>query len=188
MSSVAATDHGTDGFVGCRTYPSKRYVNLIDPNPGDVDIADIAHALSHINRFGGHTAQPYSVGEHSIAVARQAFRRTESIHYGLAGLLHDAAEAYLGDMNGLLKKTDRMIGYRWLEEKWSRIIEDRFMPHGEKRVRLDDPIIKQADKEAFDWECAMVRDAPHRVAPDPMRVRDMFIRTFHEFGGRQGRL
>lgn len=63
-----------------------------------VDFADIAHHLSLINRFNGATCLPYSVAQHSLWVAGMLGCRGHDAATQLAGLLHDAPEAYLGDM------------------------------------------------------------------------------------------
>jgi hypothetical protein len=68
-------------------------------DPFDVSLTDIAVALSRIPRFLGHTKKPYSVAEHSIYVSRLLPK-----HLKIYGLLHDAAEAYIGDMVRTLKK------------------------------------------------------------------------------------
>jgi hypothetical protein len=74
------------------------------PNKKDVDIEEIAQALSNICRFGGHIPVFYSVAQHSCNVMRCVEQRNPK-RYDLAieGLLHDATEAYLGDMVGPLK-------------------------------------------------------------------------------------
>ena len=73
-------------FTGRQFWP-------MDPRPEDLDILDIAHALSLLCRFGGHCQRFYSVAEHSVHVARSLPR-----HLQLWGLLHDASEAYLVDV------------------------------------------------------------------------------------------
>lgn len=70
----------------------------LDPQPEDVAIADIAHALAHICRYNGHCSRFYSVAEHSVLVASALPPQLK-----LCGLLHDAAEAYVGDMTRPLK-------------------------------------------------------------------------------------
>lgn len=78
-------------------------VDLIRPDPGTIDIRDIAHALAHLCRFNGHTRRFYSVAEHSVLVAREAMVRGASAETQMLALLHDAAEAYLGDVVRPLK-------------------------------------------------------------------------------------
>lgn len=70
------------------------------PDPAQIDIEDIANALSMLVRFNDHGTRFFSVAEHSVHVSHE-------IHPDLAliGLLHDAAEAYLGDVPSPLKKT-----------------------------------------------------------------------------------
>ena len=77
---------------------SGRAFPLLDPVPLDVHWPDIIFALSHINRFGGHVGV-YSVAQHSLLVANQL--RPE---WRVYGLLHDAHEAFLGDIPTPLKK------------------------------------------------------------------------------------
>jgi len=91
-------------------------ISLLTPDPADVDIGDIAHSLSQINRYTGHTSRPYSVAAHSIIAAK---------HWGhidpLAALLHDSAEAYIGDVASPLKRL-LSAGYTRLAS-----IEDRHL-------------------------------------------------------------
>lgn len=73
----------------------------MDPRPEEVLIDDVAHALSRICRFGGHVnCEWYSVAEHSILVSEMCDPKD-----ALEGLLHDAAEAYVGDMVSPLKRS-----------------------------------------------------------------------------------
>jgi hypothetical protein len=121
-----------------------------DPRPEDIDIEDIAHALSLVNRFGGHTPEPYSVAQHSVLVANEVERRSQSPHPMLPaggwrplilwGLLHDASEAYLGDIVWPLKQASLMQGYKVLEANVMTAIVERFA-----LLREEPAIVKACD-------------------------------------------
>ena len=57
-----------DSSAWIETYSGKRFY-ILDPRPQDVDIVDIAHALSLLTRFTGHTREFYSVAQHSVLVS-----------------------------------------------------------------------------------------------------------------------
>lgn len=76
---------------------------LLDPRAEDISALDIAHALSNICRYTGHTKYFYSVGTHSILCAEQARNEGASTLIQLYLLLHDATEAYLTDVSRPLK-------------------------------------------------------------------------------------
>lgn len=86
-----------------QTYMGKKFYPF-DPKILDICIEDIAHSLSLICRFNGHCTEFYSVAQHSCLVSGLAAE--EAKHWGLlaeldaarTGLMHDAAEAYLGDI------------------------------------------------------------------------------------------
>ena len=75
--------------------------DLEKPTPDMIDIRDIAHHLALLNRFNGATERHYSVAQHSFLVAQyMPGGKTEK----LCALLHDAHEAYTGDITTPLKK------------------------------------------------------------------------------------
>lgn len=84
------------------TYGGK-YFDPENPHLTDVDIKDIAHALSLITRANGHFEEFFSVGSHSINCALESLARENHPEVSLACLLHDSAEAYIGDMTRPLK-------------------------------------------------------------------------------------
>lgn len=87
--------------------------SLSRPLPSMVRIEDIAWHLAFINRFCGATLRPISVAEHSLLVAEIAERELGlDVHGQFAALMHDAHEAYAGDMHTPGK---RAIGTRWYE-------------------------------------------------------------------------
>lgn len=81
-----------------------------------LDINTIATALSRINRFTGHGARAYSVAEHSLLVSDLLADQGYSALVQLAGLMHDAHEAYIGDLSSPLKWA---LGATWAD------LEDR---------------------------------------------------------------
>jgi hypothetical protein len=88
-----------------------------DPSHEDVDINDIAHALSMLCRYGGHSRWFYSVAEHSVLVSRMV-----PPEWALHGLLHDATEAYLVDVPRPIKR--HLTNYKELEQRnWVAICD-----------------------------------------------------------------
>lgn len=75
-------------------------------------IDEIAHALALINRFTGHTSRPYSVAEHSVLVCDIAAGMGLDAHGQMAALMHDAHEAYCGDVPTPIKD---LLGKAWME-------------------------------------------------------------------------
>ena len=84
-----------------------------DPGQVLIIIEDIAHALSNICRFNGHSRVFYSVAQHSVLMAEYI-----SIGYKNAALLHDAHEAYIGDVSSPLKSL--LPDYQSIEQKIQR--------------------------------------------------------------------
>lgn len=102
-------------FTGIQFWP-------LDPRPEEIDIRDIAHALSNQCRFAGHCNQFYSVAEHSVRVSWLL-----SHEYKLWGLLHDAAEAYLVDLPKPIKKWSQMgVLYSEIEDALMLAIGAKF--------------------------------------------------------------
>lgn len=83
---------------------SGKMFDLLQPLPGSVFLGDIAHQLARIARFNGCTIGdvPWNVAQHSILVM-QLLPADAPAHQRLAALLHDAAEAYIGDVIAPMK-------------------------------------------------------------------------------------
>lgn len=90
------------------TYSGDKFFAMSDDLDG-INIEDIAKALSHTNRYNGHTELAYSVAEHSIHVASLLPPELQ-----MMGLLHDASEAYIADIPSPFKPL--IIGYEDLED------------------------------------------------------------------------
>lgn len=84
--------------------------DVLNPRPEDVRLDDIAHSLSHLCRFVGHTDRFYSVAEHSVLVSQLCDDEA-----AVFGLLHDAAEAYVGDLASPVKR--QVPGFAAMEER-----------------------------------------------------------------------
>lgn len=84
------------------TYTGQR-VDPLDVRSFLINIEDIAHSLAMQCRYGGHSNRFYSVAEHSVLISRALESNSYSEGIAFAGLLHDAAEAYIGDIITPLK-------------------------------------------------------------------------------------
>lgn len=96
-------------------------IDILHPDPALICIEDIAHSLSHICRYNGHVDRHYSVAQHSVIMAIMPEIPGE---LKLTALLHDAAEAYLGDVVKPLKHL--LPEYLKIEENMERVIAKAF--------------------------------------------------------------
>lgn len=121
-----------------QTYTGRQFRPL-DPQPEDVAIEDIAHALSMQCRFGGHCLRFYSTAEHSVHVSH---------HCGadaLAGLLHDGSEAYLLDMLAPIKQF--LPDYKAAEKRCQIAVYQAF-----GLAEVTPPSVKRADQRMLKTE------------------------------------
>lgn len=110
-----------------------RQVAPLAPRVSDIAIEDIAHALSHLCRFGGHVRTFYSVAQHSVLVSHAL-----PTELALWGLLHDASEAYLVDLPTPIKSAGPLSGYRGIESLLQRTIYQAFGLAGDEPVQVHD--------------------------------------------------
>ena len=168
------------------TYTGKR-VNPLDLKIEDIDIEDIAHALSHICRYGGHCHKFYSVAEHSVRVAvKVGDKGFYSLR--LAALLHDASEAYLGDVIRPLKYSFPELV---MAEKNAMEIIDLAFNTGITAEEIR--IIKEVDNILIATEARdlMVNSAIWNNLPKPLpetitlipmhQAKDIFLEKFEEY-------
>lgn len=170
---------------------------LLEPRLEDIDIIDIAHALSLQCRWTGHCRYHYSVAQHSyycsfLGPDNEAFDR----------LMHDAPEAYIGDLNRPLKHyTEAGVAYRRQEAIIQKAIAERFgfSVIEPKSVKVADNLMLYAEKkqimgytfdEAQDAD-GIVRIANEEAAPiqieqwTPGQAKTMFLTRFEElYSGR----
>jgi 5'-deoxynucleotidase YfbR-like HD superfamily hydrolase len=128
---------------------SGRRLDLLDPSPLDIEMADIAHGLARVARWNGQTegAHIYSVAQHCLLVETIARQRARlSAQHRLAVLLHDAPEYVIGDMISPFKA---VIGdaYKGVEARLLTAIHLRFGLPGVLPENLTAQI-KAADRAA----------------------------------------
>jgi uncharacterized protein len=120
---------------------SGRFVNPFEPDPAQLDLEDIARALGNLCRFGGHSRSFYSVAQHSVIVSELVEERGGDAEDVFAALMHDAAEAYLGDMPHPIKHRSPLgTAFKVAEERLEEVIRARFA------IKADVPEIKRADR------------------------------------------
>lgn len=80
------------------------YLDLLDPQPADIDLYRVYRVLAGAPRWTGHPDSPWSVGQHSLVVGRIVEARYRRPALTLAAYLHDAHEYATGDINSPLKR------------------------------------------------------------------------------------
>jgi len=152
-----------------RTYTGK-YVNPFDMNIEDIDIKDIAHALSMMCRFSGHCQQFFSVAHHSLLVSNAL-----PDDFKLEGLLHDASEAYLVDIPSPIKQ--KMPQYLEVENNLMTVISKKF-----GFTWPSSPEVKKQDKNAleYEWENNVINKGIQIVTYEPFIAEKMFLDEFYE--------
>lgn len=158
------------------------YFDFLSPRLNHFTIVSIAHALSNICRFNGHTKFFYSVAQHSILVSKIVPEE-----YALEGLLHDAAEAFIGDIARPLKQ--RLPDYKAIEKNVEREVLLRF------GITCIPPCVKAADmillateqrdlmpEHDDDWACiAGVEALPDIIKPlSPGEAKYQFMLRYIE--------
>lgn len=157
------------------------YFPFEGPHLYPFEIEEIAAALSNICRFTGHCRDFYSVAQHSVIVSQICPSRE--------ALLHDASEAYLGDVSRPLKSL--LPEYRALEETVEKAIQKEFhLLHGTdaESVRRADLIALATERRdllpqnAEQWPClAGIAPLSERIIPlPPKQARDLFLARFRE--------
>jgi len=128
------------------------------PSAHELRIPDMILGLSRICRFNGQVGRHYSVAEHSVLVSYLVPRE-----YALAGLLHDGAEAWIGDMNGIIKNMLRAESpncfYFELERQFDALVNEIFAKLKAPDQQLGYfPCVKEADHDALEMELRYFRD------------------------------
>jgi hypothetical protein len=153
------------------------HIQVQDPDPLHIDILDIARALSHEVRYGGHLNRRYCVAEHSCHIHDLVPEELK-----LQALLHDATEAYLKDIPKPIKVLCPDYG----------ALEDRLWVHIARRFDLPvkiDPLIKKLDVVIRDAESVVVHGTEYDLDPivagvkiqcwEWQRAESEFMHRFH---------
>jgi hypothetical protein len=138
---------------------------LLDIDQNAISIEDIAHALSMLCRFNGQCLRFYSVAEHSVHVSCEI-----APELAFVGLMHDAAEAYIGDVPSPLK--GELRDFKGIEDKLIAAIAAKFgfaMPtDGSNDARE----LKRADKQLLvDEKVAIMTPEPEAWPPNAPYIK-----------------
>lgn len=168
-------------------------VDIFNPDLSTIFLVDIAHALSNQARFNGHTKEFYSVAQHSVLVAVESFSRNDSKEVQRLAFMHDAAEAYLGDLVRPIK--DQMPYYWRVEENMLKTIFRRFgIPlevyetHWDYVKQLDDLVLATEADSLFstpspkNWNLRE-RPLPYKIRPyNTKDIKQIFLSYAHGLG------
>lgn len=164
-----------------------RPVNPFQFREADIDIDDIAHGLSNLCRFTGRTQRFYSVAEHSVRVSRLCKKE-----HRLYGLLHDAAEAFVGDQAKPLKKALWVTPNTWGSPREFTDVEDGILSVILPYFGLPSCSLPE-EVEAVDARVTQRELTDYIVYPRPLedgecltpeRAKALFMSEFHLITGR----
>ena len=172
------------------TYSGKQFYPL-DPNPDDITIDDIAHALSNLCRWNGHVKSFYSVAQHSVIVSQHC--KPEHMLYGL---LHDSSEGLsLGDFPTPIKRLPQFDYYRKVEHNLQSMVYKKFglEPHEPNDVKEADLIALATEMRdlmnpiAFNWHVEQ-KPLENKIEPLlPRQAKDLFLKRFYELTEQNAR-
>lgn len=161
---------------------SGNYFDFLAPEQSEFTIEDIAHGLAHVCRFAGQCQTFYSVAQHSVIVSEQVPPEA-----AFAGLMHDAAEAFVGDMAKPLK--DLCPEYRVVEKRVEAAVFARFgvaTPLPPSIKEMDTVMLateqRQLMRNRDDWNYTRGR-TPLDIVIRPMgpdEAKAAFLRRFAE--------
>lgn len=187
---VWAEEPGDPGYVPRKGHWMQTYTGVpywpLDPSPLDVNIRDIAHALSMLCRYTGHVRKFYSVAEHSVLMSYMVPEQ-----HAFQALMHDATEAYVGDVGRPLKRS--LDEYGPIEERnWWAICEKfgmEYQLHPDVKQADNDILLNEADAlmgtPPLPWNVpnAVKRGGIVITGWYPEMAEIMFLDRFTDLGG-----
>lgn len=148
--------------------------DLANPRPEDVRREDIAHALGRQPRYVGHCRRHYSVAEHCVLIARWLATQGHHRAVQLGGLLHDAPEAYVGDMSAPMKAALPEVTLEPLRVLEMHVRGAISLHFGTSPQLQLSPVVKGADLRILHDESAMLfgpKPKPWNIPGEPLGVR-----------------
>lgn len=158
----------------------------LDPRVGDFEIEVIAQALSRIPRFNGHTSVPYSVAEHCLNCITylRFYRGITDKRILRSALMHDAAEAFIGDMSAPLKDIPEMGFFRRIEDSILTVMGTQFdfdahlpgVMEADYFIRREEALVMMGMKITFP---DIPLEPEFRLARWLYHAEDEFLRTWN---------
>lgn len=164
LQELLAATTGGHGAIDTR---SGERITPLDPDPGRIDLGDVAHALANCSRFAGQGDRFYSVARHAVHVSREVEAREGSPAAQRWGLLHDASEAYVSDVPGPVKQS--LPGYTHAETRLQAAVREAF--DLEPTVE-DERLVDAVDAEVARYEWSVLF-SPTDADPGLEREHDL---------------
>ena len=158
---------------------SGAFLDPLDIKPDDIDLKDIAHSLAFICRFTGHSDRFYSVAQHSVLISELLEDRGFASETLLTGLMHDASEAYIGDISYPIKHQSG-VGeeFKKYEHKLEEVIFEKFgLPYpATEEIKWADRVLLHTEQRDL-----MPYPTPHYSLDDKEMLHD----TINPWGPEQ---
>ena len=142
-TNMAGVPSKEDG--GWMQIANGRIFHPLDPRVNEVYLEDIAQSLSRQIRYNGMSDRAISVAQHSVQCAWLVEQTGGSAEIQLAMLMHDAAEAYIGDMIRPLKVL--IPEFAKIEDRIMEVINERY-----NLPTISHKALKYYDNLALAWE------------------------------------
>lgn len=183
-TGILAAGRGAPRILPSILTRAGHYFNFLQPERSEILIEDIAHALAHTCRFGGHTREFYSVAQHCV-LASHVVPEADAF----AALMHDAAEAYVGDIPTPLKQL--LPEFKAIEKRVEQAVLNRFclalpLPESVKHADLVMLATERRDlmppDDAEEWDLIRnVEPMERAIRPwTPEQAYNAFVTRFNQ--------